>query len=946
MSSASESANSANQPVGDAVRSESQRSESQRSESQRNEPQRHAPRRTLESGFSILARGESRIWLTGGMLVICLAMIAGLLTLIVLNGLATFWPGRVDWLLLNDGTMNVGELQRTIDEDRDGRADKVYYRTANFDISNEHYTWFESSKLEAENVVQPQWALVIERMSYGRLLGLPARMSVMLDHYEAADADDAVENAYSDTAALNEVMTQFSAEFEQLQLDPPVNADEVSKLLATVAVAAAEQKSKLLKSRIAALAKGDVDHVETKSGESDAWNAGSGSSDALLQAARLRWDQPQEILDAFARISGGLASRRSLIKQQMHEISRLDRELSDARVQVRQAELDTGARVVERIDEVGALVQELVTVQSQIAAADSAAETAKKWAVGDAGTRLHAIWKAYRQQKLATVESEVKSRLEAWRKQFEAEPEQVKRSIEVFENAWLSVLQKKLPLEKSINDLRARSTGMEMLVSVPNNAVPIEMSEDDIRSALSGKWTETAKSLLIQQGLTVVSDPILESFTADCKQIVFETAERGRVSQWVFTVPKPKDESASGGDAPSSATDAPKQTQVQQRSTLAAVHALNCDEIVRIVPANRLGIGGKLAVYGSRWAEFLIEDPREANSEGGVFPAIWGTVVMTLIMTLAVVPFGVIAALYLREYTRSGPLVSLVRISINNLAGVPSIVYGVFGLAFFCYTIGAFVDGGPKNADIEALPSGTWYTVFAATVVCGTVAFLVSFLSSGPAHLRTPAARVCARVAPWVWLVSLGLTAILILKSPFFSGFYEARLPAPTFGKEGLLWASMTLALLTLPVVIVATEEALAAVPNSLREGSLACGASKWQTIYRIVLPHARPGILTGAILAMARGIGEVAPLMLVGALPVAPDLPLDSEFPYFHGSRSFMHLGYQIFWLGFQSQNSEASKPMVFTCTLLLILIVAALNLSAILLRARLRRQFQGSQF
>jgi ABC-type phosphate transport system permease subunit len=151
---------------------------------------------------------------------------------------------------------------------------------------------------------------------------------------------------------------------------------------------------------------------------------------------------------------------------------------------------------------------------------------------------------------------------------------------------------------------------------------------------------------------------------------------------------------------------------------------------------------------------------------------------------------------------------------------------------------------------------------------------------------------------------------------------------------------------LTLPVVIVATEEALAAVPNSLREGSLACGASKWQTIRRIVLPHARPGILTGAILAMARGAGEVAPLMLVGALPSAPDLPLDTEFPFIHGSRSFMHLGYQIYTLGFQSQNSEASKPMVFTCTLLLIAIVATLNVAAIYLRARLKQRFQGDQF
>ncbi len=373
--------------------------------------------------------------------------------------------------------------------------------------------------------------------------------------------------------------------------------------------------------------------------------------------------------------------------------------------------------------------------------------------------------------------------------------------------------------------------------------------------------------------------------------------------------------------------------------------SLNCGEIVRLFPANRLGLAGKLAIYVERWREFLLDNPREANTEGGVFPAIWGTIVMTLIMTLAVVPFGVIAALYLREYTRSGPIVSLVRISINNLAGVPSIVYGVFGLAFFCYSMGAFIDGGAKNAQFGALPSGWWYLALLVTVTIGVVAFLFSILGSTNPSAGSLKRRI-AKIAPALWLLSLIGAGVLVFKSPFFDGFYEARLPAPTFGKEGLLWASLTLALLTLPVVIVATEEALSAVPNSLREGSLACGASKWQTIYRIVLPHARPGILTGAILAMARGIGEVAPLMLVGALPVAPDLPLDSEFPYFHGSRSFMHLGYQIYWLGFQSQNSEASRPLVFTCTLLLILIVISLNLAAILLRARLRRRFQGNQF
>lgn len=293
-------------------------------------------------------------------------------------------------------------------------------------------------------------------------------------------------------------------------------------------------------------------------------------------------------------------------------------------------------------------------------------------------------------------------------------------------------------------------------------------------------------------------------------------------------------------------------------------------EIVRAYRANKLSFSGKLEIYLSRWWEFLTSEPREANTEGGVLPAIFGTFMMTIIMSLAVAPFGVIAALYLREYAKQGPLVSSVRIAVNNLAGVPSIVFGVFGLGFFCYVVGGTID----------------------------------------------------------------------------SIFFPEKLPAPTFGTGGILWASLTLALLTVPVVVVATEEALAAVPRSMREGSYACGASKWQTVRRIVLPRATPGIMTGLILAMARGAGEVAPLMITGVVKLAPQLPIDERFPYFHLERSFMHLGFHIYDVGFQSRNSEAGKPMVFTTTLLLILLIVILNATAIYLRNRLKRKYNVGHF
>ncbi|MBI1372615.1 MAG: ABC transporter permease subunit [Phycisphaera sp.] len=374
------------------------------------------------------------------------------------------------------------------------------------------------------------------------------------------------------------------------------------------------------------------------------------------------------------------------------------------------------------------------------------------------------------------------------------------------------------------------------------------------------------------------------------------------------------------------------------------------DGIVRMFPANQLSFGQKMGVYGSRWWEFLFDEPREANSEGGVWPAIFGTVTMTLIMSLAVVPFGVLAALYIREYAKAGPIISVLRIAITNLAGVPSIVFGVFGLGFFCYKVGAFIDGGPTGLGVDHMAPLGWWILLVVAAVTGNAAFFSWLVSMRKAKQFDESSRALSRLLSWasvaLWIGCFIMTAVLIVFVPYFDGFFRASLPNPTYGKGGLIWASLTLALLTLPVVIVATEEALSAVPGSMREGAFACGASKWQTIRTIVLPRAMPGIMTGAILAMARGAGEVAPLMLVGAVKLAPHLPIDSVFPYVHPERSFMHLGFHIYDVGFQSQNSEAAKPMVYTTTLLLILIVAVLNLAAIYLRARLRRRFVANQF
>jgi phosphate transport system permease protein len=293
--------------------------------------------------------------------------------------------------------------------------------------------------------------------------------------------------------------------------------------------------------------------------------------------------------------------------------------------------------------------------------------------------------------------------------------------------------------------------------------------------------------------------------------------------------------------------------------------ALPIAQVVDVYFPNAMGTGAKAAHYATKLWEFVADDPREANTEGGVFPAIFGTVMMVIIMSVLVTPLGVLAAFYLREYATQGPFVSAVRIAVNNLAGVPSIVFGVFGVGFFIYFLGGSID------------------------------------------------RL----------------------------FYAEALPTPTFGTGGILWASLTLALLTVPVVIVATEEGLAAIPRGVREASLALSATKLETTLRVVLPAVMPSILTGLILAMARAAGEVAPLMITGVVKLAPALPVDGFWPFVHLDRKFMHLGFHIYDVGFQSPNVDAARPMVFATTMLLLAIVVLLNLFAIGMRNRLRRKY-----
>ena len=293
---------------------------------------------------------------------------------------------------------------------------------------------------------------------------------------------------------------------------------------------------------------------------------------------------------------------------------------------------------------------------------------------------------------------------------------------------------------------------------------------------------------------------------------------------------------------------------------------INFEDVLKVNFNNKLSLLGKIQLFLSQIGSFISDDPREANTEGGVFPAIFGTVLMVLLMTVIVSPLGVIAAIYLHEYAGNNALTKLLRIAVINLAGVPSIVYGVFGLGFFVYMVGGSLD----------------------------------------------------------------------------QLFYAETLPSPTFGTPGVMWSAITLAILTLPVVIVSTEEGLSRIPSAMRHGSLALGATKAETLWRIILPIASPAIMTGIILAIARAAGEVEPLMLVGVVKMAPNLPLDGNFPFLHLDRKFMHLGFHIYDVGFQSPNVEAARPLVYATALLLVSIIVALNITAVTIRNRLREKYR----
>jgi ABC-type phosphate transport system permease subunit len=941
----------------------------------------------------MLAGGEPFIWLTGGALTLCLTMIVGLLLLVLRLGSQTFVPGEAVEVRLHDGRVLLGEVAveesgpLTADEilrDSEPNAKQLIARLTTEvgdlscipdEIRAGQIPLEKERELSALRLTRAKEELgAIAVVEQGRLETVAARREWVVGgkSSQIGEIRNEVEALQARLAAIEMELKLANDAFEYFTTalsagDPRdagllLAADESFKkigIASLIRCAAKKHGTDRLYRRRRSLRTGNFELT----GEHFTWfsdyqivDGGEKRPEGAVVLERVTWGRfygyPREFIEVVPRpipadertLSEGidfLNAHATLLEETsvlelLPEIQRLYDETRDRHIR---AFLDSAPVADSEVNRV-----EFVTEAGEVIPRERILPATNITEMHIVSTGGDVAWKMFQSRH-----SEVRER---FARMTELQKHELGREFAQQEKARLALRQAEIDHNLQVLELAQQIHSHELAADSLQQQQVQNASRLAELKRLLGRDTEmgTLADRMLQAASREI-DRQKKSQLEELQKLKDRSAElpesvRSCVSEYL-NVHRLATEKANG-----------IKDQIEQLSKQNALYRLKMTtsdgreatlalgDIVRGYQPNGLSAAQKRGIYLDRWWEFLADEPREANSEGGVFPAIWGTVTMTLIMSLAVVPFGVLAAIYLREYAKSGPVISAVRIAINNLAGVPSIVFGVFGLGFFCYIIGAYIDGGPRNAGFQPLPAARWYAALAALALISVTAFVTGVLSAGPSGMAKGWRRLLGAVSVLLWLSAVGALLYVLITTPYFRGFYEANLPNPYWGKGGVLWSSLTLALMTLPVVIVATEEALSAVPNSMREGSYGCGASKWQTIRRVVLPQALPGIMTGMILAMARGAGEVAPLMLVGAVKLAPELPIDGEFPFVHGNRSFMHLGFHIFDLGFQSQNSEAARPMVYTTTLLLIVIITVLNLLAIWLRAYLRKRLVAGHF
>lgn len=809
-------------------------------------------------------KGEPLVWLSGGGTALGIVMIAWLVSLVILRGCSTFWPEDIE-------RFTVGKEVETVVRDDQGQIvfEEVNgVKTPKKEKTNYSFLGCEmdSRDLDLRDLplrtdgtpwthdnlpnVSPQEILIRE----GNNAEAPKDVSVAaMDQLNALEISGELENLnFSERESriasvvgrqLYQAAWSDSNAFRWIKLDLP-DADTYreknpfgydSVLVKREIVPDAVLIERMAKGPLT----GFVRSVRIRQPD--------GTVDVM---ATLERDGKDKLWEVFNREH---SNARKLFKEGK-DIQESERQQSDVRLADLKEELEIIRYEHRDSDSVSMAFANITSLLQQWATLDPTLIPAEELAQINAALRK--AGKATRDESVRAdaSEQELSARLEAWHRlaplAFDIwrakhswvitpdpdNPEKRKKSV-AFTDAETATI------ETTIASLATTIDGASLQL------VPIDMARKFFRSALEF----SADFDLASKGKT---------FTGDEERAIADLLETATVSvkerALTYTGIRMREERKR--------IEAKKYSFVFARDDGAEIEVRFAD-VVRAFKPNELGFFGKLGVYFDRIWEFYTEEPREANTEGGIYMVIIGTMIMTVLMSIAVVPFGVITALYLREYATQGALVSAVRVSVNNLAGVPSIVFGIFGFGFFCVLVGGQIDD---------------------------------------------------------WLYPWRTTT--------------------TFGGGGVMWASLTLALLTIPVVVVATEEALASVPAAQREASLGCGASRFQTIWKVILPQSLPGILTGTILAMARGAGEVAPLMLVGVVGYAPDLPLDGTSPFVHLERSFMHLGFHIYAAGFQSPNAEQTKPLVFSAAMTLLVLVGVLNIFAIRFRNHLRKRLASS--
>ncbi len=851
------------------------------------------------------SEGSGWIALSKGMTWICLFLVLCVLLVLFWLGGRTFWPRAVAFVPLRDGSFCIGEwhgsesmtiglhqldllspaarqqVERELSEREAYVCRRDLFRVGNRERLGSSFRYINAAEMQEDprHGLPELWYL--QRMGHGPAIGFPCRIERMVD-------EDTMETCrmYRQLDAMLKSSMIDNGSAQDLGEGRVAWMDRLQELIYR------DFKGTLEREMVRRQREGWLFADPQRDGPPKGKLSGRSSADRGYALSMILTD-PIEVERAWPALMREGKAYRQTLQRLLAELGQVDRTIRSLRTQI-------GSKLLSTNDP--AMVGELDHVLETLAKERWEWESHQKvlgWAMERTELRELRSWLTARQNDLQNRLSDLASKVQFERARFQREGAGPAEADTTDGSSWdrlLSQMVRRMDLQEALQAMRAKGNRTRMVLAI-----------GQVKSANGEQDSERIEAF--DRNLIAGST----------YRLVQQSREDRTHYRWTSSIE---------GDSESTQ---PLETMV-----------IPLQEILSSYRPNQLTLWERCVVYGGGWWEFLTQDPREAITEGGVFPAIWGTIVLTMAMSLLVIPFGVITALYLAEYSRSGPMIRLVRICINNLAGVPSIVYGLFGLVFFCHGIGAFMDGGPQRAGWPPLEKPIWFVGLWLTCGLSAMAFLLGWKSSSNARSTS----VRRSIAGLTWLLALVGAVGLVATSPYFHGFYQSSLPSATFGHRAILWASMTMALLTAPVVIVASEEAIQSVPRRLREGAYACGANQWQTIVSVVIPYALPGILTGCILAIARGAGEVAPLILVGAIPSAVDLPLDAEYPYFHGSRSFMHLGFHMFSLGFQGEDSDASRPMVFTTGLLLVLIVTFLNSLAVWLRSSLRARSQSLDF